>query len=398
LDYSKGFDEVVALLRGGQYAEADEYITKNWLGRVWPCYQPMADLYLDFGVRGFIEDYRRELDLADGVSRVSYRLNSAVYTREVFASFPDQVIVVHMHATRPGLLDLRVRLDSIHPTAKTTASAGATLVLKGQVPGFCIRRTLEYVEEKNDQHKYPEIFDQNGKRRPFAKQVLYGDEVDGRGTFFETRVRARATSGNVSAVDGSLEIRGADEVLLLVSAGTSFNGVFKSPSREGIDPSIQARADLDAASRKTYVDLKSAHTKDYQALFNRVSLTIGQPTGQSLLPTKERLQKYENGRDPSLAALYFQFGRYLMIAGSRPGSQALNLQGIWNEKVIPPWGCGYTNNINTQMHYWPAEVTNLGECHEPLFRLMEGGSTDLSPSGLGHASQYYSLARRTDRR
>lgn len=385
LDYSKGFDEVAALLRDGQYAEADEYITKNWLGRVWPCYQPMADLFLDFGVRGFIEDYRRELDLADGVSRVSYRLNSAVHIREVFASFPDQVIVVHVHATRPGLLDLRARLDCVHPTAKITTRDDGTLVLKGQAPGFCIRRTLEYIEEKNDQHKYPEIFDQNGKRKPFAKQVLYGDEVDGRGTFFETHLRARTTSGNVSVVDGSLVIRGADEVILLLSAGTSFNGVFKSPSRGGADPSIRARADLDAAWRKTYFDLESAHTKDYQTLFDRVSMTIGQPAEQSLLPTKERLQKYENGQDASLAVLYFQFGRYLMIAGSRPGSQALNLQGIWNEKVIPPWACGYTNNINTQMHYWPAEIGNLSECHEPLLRLIR----ETAVNGKKEARQTY---------
>ena len=139
------------------------------------------------------------------------------------------------------------------------------------------------------------------------------------------------------------------------------------------------------ASRKSYADLKSSHKKDQQALFRRVSMTIGSPNSQSLLPTKERLQKYENGQDASLSVLYFQFGRYLTIAGSRPGSQALNLQGIWNEQVIPPWASGYTNNINTQMHYWPAEVGNLAECHEPLLRLIR----EVAVNGKKEAEQTY---------
>ncbi len=165
-------------------------------------------------------------------------------------------------------------------------------------------------------------------------------------------------------------MRDATEVTLLLAAGTSFNGFDKSPSREGADASARARRDLARAVSKPYAALRGAHAADYKRLFDRVSLDLGEPSEQSSLPTDERIARFANGRDPALAALYFHFGRYLMIAGSRPGGQPLNLQGLWNQEVVPPWASAYTTNINTEMNYWPAEVANLSECHEPLLRMV----------------------------
>src|SRR5262249_42842381 len=142
------------------------------------------------------------------------------------------------------------------------------------------------------------------------------------------------------------------------------------PSRQGANARARAAADLERAAKKSINVLRQAHVRDYQTLFTRVSLNLGEVSDQSRLPTDERIVKFGNDQDPALAALYFQFGRYLMIAGSRPGGQPLNLQGLWNPHVIPPWAGAYTTNINAEMNYWPAEVANLSECHEPFFRMI----------------------------
>ena len=166
---------------------------------------------------------------------------------------------------------------------------------------------------------------------------------------------------------------------------TSFNGFDKSPSREGVDPSAKAAGILDKALAYDYKQLKQRHMADYQKLFDRVDLQLPSSTEQKAMPTDQRIAQFETMGDPDLAALLFQFGRYLMISGSRPGGQPLNLQGIWNKDVVPAWNSGYTININTEMNYWPAEVTNLSECHEPLFRLID----ELAVSGAETARNMY---------
>src|SRR5262249_15269809 len=157
------------------------------------------------------------------------------------------------------------------------------------------------------------------------------------------------------------------------------------PSREGADAASRSRRDLARAASKSYAKLRDAHVADYRRLFDRVSLDLGAPTEQSGLPTDERIARFANDGDPALAARYFRFRRYLMIVGSRPGGQPLNLQGLWNQEVIPPWASAYTTNINTQMNYWLAEAANLSECHEPLLRMVR----ELAVSGREVAREMY---------
>ncbi len=385
LDITKDFEQVVVWLREGKYAEADQYATRRWLGRAQHCYQPLGGLHLLFPDGGPVTAYRRELDITTAVARTAYAQDGVTYTREYFASFPDKVIVMRLTASKEGAIRLTAKLGSIHPTARTAAEGGDTLVMKGQVPGFVVRRELNWLEERGEQWKYPEIFDKAGKRRPGAAQVLYAEQPGGLGTFFETRLRIQATGGSVNAGDGGITVENADEVVLLLASGSSYNGFEKSPSREGADPSAQAKAALEAASGKTYDQLRDAHIQDYRSLFDQVTLDLGRPTAQSALATDQRIAKYAGGGDEALAGLYFQFGRYLMIAGSRPGTQPLNLQGIWNTEVIPPWASAYTTNINAEMNYWPTEVTNLSECHEPLLRMIG----ELAVSGSKVARQMY---------
>jgi alpha-L-fucosidase 2 len=373
LDVQPKFAQVEDLLRSGQYAEASDVITKNWTGRSWPCYQPMADLKVQFIGHAANKGYMRELDLSNAVSRVCYTVEGTAYTREYFASFPDRVIVARFQASKRGVLSFRASLQSEHPTARVAPVGNTGLVLHGQAPGIALRRTLEWVEKRGEQWKYPEIWDHDGKRRPYAKQVLYGDEVGGRGMFFETRLRV-ITDGKVAISGDGLEINGAKEAVLILSAATSYNGSQKSPSREGIDPSIAAKRDLVAAAGKSFKELKTRHLQDYHGLFQRAALHLGKTGVAEKLPTDERITRFDEGKDPTFAALYLQFSRYLTISGSRAGTQPLNLQGIWNREVIPPWASGYTTNINLEMNYWPVDTLNLSDCFEPLERLIAEAS------------------------
>jgi len=375
LDLRKDFDRVTALIRDRKFKEADEMVTAKWLGRAWACYQPLGDLWLDFDHDAkAVQNYRRELDIANAVCRVSYELGGVKFTREIFASHPDEVIFIRLSADKPGGLNFRVRLDSPHPVA-TNVIAGS-LSVHGQLPGLVLRRTLEWVEKKQETWKYPELWDKSGQRLPQAKQVLYGRDIGGRGEFFDARLRLRLKNGKSSAASGALTVTGANAAEIIFSAASSYNGFDKSPSRDGVDAAKRAEALLQSALQRDYPDLLARHTRDYRGLAGRVALDLGAPTKQSKLPTDRRVKLFGNGRDPALAALYFQFGRYLMIAGSRPGGQPLNLQGIWNDKIIPPWACQYTININTEMNYWPVEVCNLSECAEPLLRMIRELAVD----------------------
>jgi alpha-L-fucosidase 2 len=369
IDIRKSLDQVIALIHAHKNAEADRLIMKSWLGRNQQCYQPLGDLSLDFPGQGEVKEYRRWLDLGTATAGVSYTRGGVGYTREVLASQPDQVIAVRLRADKPGALAFTARLTSVHPTAHTVAS-GKELVMRGQLPGFVARRSLKTIEEWGEQAKYPELYDSNGKRRPDAAAVMYGKAIDGKGMLFEARLGLR-TDGKVTAQEGALRVEGATEAVLLVAAGSSFNGFQKSPSRAGVDPARRTTADLRAAARREYPALRARHVADYRALFDRVTLRLdGEPSRESLT-TDRRIAAFRQDGDPALAALLFQYGRYLLIAGSRPGTQPLNLQGIWNDQVVPPWSSAYTVNINTEMNYWPAEVTNLSELTEPLFHMVE---------------------------
>ena len=189
---------------------------------------------------------------------------------------------------------------------------------------------------------------------------------------FDARMVLKISDGTATALpDGTFVVENATDAVLILSAGSSFNGFDKSPSTQGVDPTRSTERHLGDARRRLYGDLLGRHEADYQALFDRVSFALPTPPQLLNMPTDARLKAFSGDSDPGLAALLFHFGRYLLIAGSRQGGQPTNLQGLWNEEVMPPWTSSYTVNINTEMNYWPAEVTQLSELTEPLFRMLQ---------------------------
>ena len=315
----------------GRYAEADA-LTKKMQGPYNQSYQPLGDLLVDFDVAGPVEGYRRELDLDRAVATTSFRAGGALHTREVFASFPDQVIVLRVSADRPGRVSFTARMTSRLRHA-TAAEGTDGIALRGRAPSHVDPSYLGDTKEP----------------------VRYDEGPGAEGMRFTAIVRAIVRGGTTRTTpEGRLEVRGADEAVLLVSAGTSFNGFDKSPGREGRDPDEAARRPLATAAAKPFPALRDAHVADHAHLFGRVRLDLGAPAADR--PTDERLRAYRHGEDPALVALVFQYGRYLLVASSRPGSQPANLQGLWNEDVRPPWSANWTMNINSEMNYWPAEV------------------------------------------
>ena len=375
LNVTKRFDEVVDLLRRGKYVEAGEIIQSDWLGRAQTCYEPLGDLMIRFAPGGEAVNYVRELDLATARGCVTYTRAGVGYRREFFASHPDQVIAVRLSADKPGSLDFAVELTCPHPTAQLAAN-DAGLSMTGQAPGLVYRRELEWTEGRGESWKYPELWNEDVSRKPQAAQVLYGADVGGRGMHFACHVGLRVTGGQTSVEGDTLRVAGADEAVLLIAAATSYNGFDKSPSREGRDAAALSKKYLADASNHAWDELVARHVADYRELFDRVEIDLGEPTDASRRPTNERIARFAEGEDPSLAALYFQFARYLMIAASRPHAQPMNLQGMWNDQVLPPWASGYTTNINAEMNYWPAEMFGLGDCHEPLLRMIEELAVD----------------------
>jgi alpha-L-fucosidase 2 len=214
------------------------------------------------------------------------------------------------------------------------------------------------------------------------------ESPDGRqGMRFLANLKVISTDGRVASSDSALHVKEASEIVLLLSAATSFNGFDKRPDRDGKNEIEIAGRRMAAAASKSYAALKKSHIADHAALFNRVSLNLGKSAPERLaLPSDERLKAHTAGaEDPELEALYFQYGRYLLIACSRPGGTPANLQGIWNKELRAPWSSNFTININTEMNYWPAEAVNLSETHEPLLRWIG----DLSKTGAKTAREYY---------
>jgi len=337
--------EMLDLERAGQWARAREVqgeaealamevFMSQPLGQM--AYQPLGDLLVEFPDHQEVEDYRRALDLDQAVAAVTYRCAGVTYRREAFASYPDQAMVVRLTADRDGAIQAVIRLASPHKSARLLASGDDQLVLAGSVQPDGIR--------------------------------------------FEARLAAQVDGGTVAARDGGLCVSGASEVVLYLVAATNhvrFNDL-------SADPAGRCRVAMDRVLGKPYAQLKTAHVADHQALFRRVQLDLAS-TPVASLPTLERLARKEKADDPQLFALTFQYGRYLLIASSRPGSQPANLQGIWNDRLRPPWDSKWTTNINAEMNYWLAELANLSECHEPLFDLLE----DLMVTGRNVARTHY---------
>jgi alpha-L-fucosidase 2 len=285
-------------------------------------YQPFGDLWLDVPSAAGATDYRRELDLDRAVARVTYEKDGARFTRECFASHPAGLLVHRLSADQPGRVAFTLRLTSPHRGARTEGRDGA-VVLSGAVQ-------------------------EDGLR-------------------FEARARVHARGGTVRVDGDRIVVEGADEAAVYLAAATSFK-TFRDISG---DPSACNDATFQALGKPDFQRLLAAHVADHQALFRRVSIDLG-TTPAADQPTDARIRDYASGNDPALAALTFQYGRYLLIASSRAGGQPANLQGIWNKDLNPAWGSKWTVNINTEMNYWPAEVANLAECTAPLFDLIDG--------------------------
>lgn len=328
----------------GDYEKA-ALLWKGMHGPYSQRYLTMGNLKLQFNFADtVVENYVRKLDLNSATSTVMFKKDKVDYKRESFTSFPDQVMVVKLSASHKGKISFDALLSSQLQYTVQVISPGY-LVLKGKAP-------------KHVAH------------RPEEKQQIVYDGPGGEGMTFEIHLKVIARGGKLVSTENSVGVKDADEVVLLMTEATSFNGFNKSPVLEGKNPSELAIRKMKAALALSYTDLLNRHLNDYKNLFDRVTLDLGM--GQKNIPTDERMLLYNKGEiDNGLVSLYFQYGRYLMISASRPGTPPSNLQGIWNRHVQPPWGSNYTVNINTQMNYWPAEVTNLSECHEPLFNFME---------------------------
>jgi alpha-L-fucosidase 2 len=333
--------EIQKLLFEGQTKQAEDITRKTFLSDPLrqKAYQPFSDLHFHFTGLTNITDYRRDLKLDSAIAGVTYRADGVTYQREAFASYPDQVIVLHFTANQPRQINFGLTMDSPHTNSETRAIANDTLALTGQV------------------------------------------ETDG--LRFKSRVRVINTGGEVTTNGDAIVVKNADAVTVILSGATSFKN-FQDISA---DPSQKCSEIMARVAGKSYDSLLAAHLADYQALFGRVKLDLGQTT-RADLPTNERMQAVKRSNldgDPAFAALYFQYGRYLLISSSRSGGQPANLQGLWNAELAPPWESKWTLNINCEMNYWPAELCNLSECTEPLFAMID----DLAISGGRTAQEQY---------
>lgn len=299
-------------------------------------YQPCGDLRISIPSAGDLTGYSRRLDLDSAVSTVTYQTGGVTFKRECFASFPDQVIVVRLTASKPGSISFAAKLDSPHKSAKSDIRQGGQLALIGQVEEGGIR--------------------------------------------FESRLKLITEGGKSTPGDTALTVDGADSATLILTAASSFVNYADISG----DPAARCEATLSGIAKKDYNTLLSTHQQDHQTLFRRVSIDLGK-TDAAGLPTDQRIREFASGNDPDLAALTFQYGRYMLIACSRPGGQPANLQGIWNDSLHPAWDSKMTVNINTEMNYWPAEVGNLSECTEPLFNMI----ADCAVTGKKTAAAHY---------
>lgn len=378
------FHEIVELIKNGNYEKATLEVRKHWLGRLHQCYQPLGDLYITDNIKGQVTDYKRELDINTSQHIISYKRNGVGYYRRYYASYPDNIIVLHYKSAKKNGIDIFLNFTSQHNNA-LQSNDSYDLVIKGQAPAYISKRPFSDIEEIGDQHKHPEIYDKFGNRK-YNTNVLYGDVLGGRGMFFEGRLRPVLTSGGkCEFTSKGLRVYKTDEVYFVISLSTSFNGYDKDPAFNGINPSDKNISGINKVMDYSADECFQRHLSDYKKLFERVSFKLGNSRSLDKIPTDERIIGYSNVEDLELVTLLFQYGRYLLISGSREGGQPLNLQGMWNNEIVPPWNSAYTANINLEMNYWPTEVTSLSECNAPFFKMIE----ELAESGKETAKNMY---------
>jgi len=300
-------------------------------------YQPFGDLNLYFKQpKSLVSNYKRSLDISTAVAKTTYTLNGVNYQREYFASQPNQAIAIHLSADKKASITFDAELSSVHRNSSVKVLGNNVIALSVQVKDGAIRG--------------------------------------------ESRLTALIKNGSVKVVNGKLSINRADEVTLYLTGGTNFinaQDVSGNPATANINA-------LNTLKGKSYAEIKRAHIQEYQTYYNTFDVNFGRSENESL-PTDERLEKFATANDPAFAALYMQYGRYLLISSSRPGTQPANLQGIWNDLLTPPWGSKYTTNINLEMNYWPTEILNLPALNEPLFSKIKG----MAQTGAETAKEYY---------
>lgn len=336
--------EIRKLVFEGKQKQAEQLanrviISKKSHGQM---FEPVGELHLTFNGHDKYADYYRELDLEKAIAKTSYKVEDVTYTREVIASFADRVVVVRLTASKPGNLSFNAFYSTPQPAAQTKTTAAKELTIAGT--------TVDHEGVKG-----------------MVK--------------FKGITRIKLEGGTLSATDTSLIVSNANAATIYISIATNFNNY----NDLGGDENARASSYLDKAFPKKYDDILKAHISAYQKLFNRVKLDLG-TTDAAKLPTDERLKHFNTVNDPQLVTLYYQYGRYLLISSSQPGGQPATLQGIWNNKMYPPWDSKYTININTEMNYWPAEKTNLPEMHEPLIKMVK----ELAVTGQQTARDMYS--------
>ncbi|MGA2272777.1 MAG: glycoside hydrolase N-terminal domain-containing protein [Bryobacteraceae bacterium] len=360
-DGEKTLAEVRRLvLQQKDYCAADQAAHKLQ-GTYTESYQPLGELQITLEGAN-LDGYRRELNIDTAVCTTGHGAGVGAITREVLVSAPDQVIAVRLEAHGGARLSCRVEFASLLKH-RVTVDEAARLRLQAKAPA----------------HVDPDYL---GSPNP-----VVWDDAEGKGMRCEALLDARAEGGAVRADGDALRIEDASAATLLVAAGTGFRGFDKMPDLSMAAIHAECAKTLDAAARKSWPALRAAHVADYQRLFRRVEFSLGPGGPGAKLPTDERVKDYAQRPDASLAALYFQFGRYLLIASSRPGGQPANLQGVWSDILRPAWSGNYTTNINVEMNYWPAETCNLSECHAPLFDMVE----QLSRNGVRTARELYGM-------
>ncbi len=341
-DAKEGFKEVRELIKAGNIAKAESLAMDKMAGVPVNSrhYMPLGDLSISFEhAEDKVSGYKRSLDLEEALAAVEYEYEGTAFRREVFVSAPDNVMLIYLKASVPGKLSCAVDIGGRD----------------------------DYFDDCRP--------DKNGN-------IIYSGGTGSKdGIFFTAALRAVNHGGKMRSIGNSIRIEAADEALIALGARSSFYCE---------DHAARAARDVESALSKSYDELRKAHAADYHGLYDRVKLELNDNSeGNSELTTDERLKKISEHPDNKLMELYFNFGRYLMISGSRRGSQPLNLQGIWNDSMWPAWGSKFTVNINAEMNYWPAESCNLAECHEPLFELLER----IAKNGSVMAKEMYGIER-----
>ncbi len=350
-----------AVLEQKDYHLADK-LCQKMQGLFAEAFQVVGSLHVDCTHTGSVTEYRRELDLASAVATTRYKVGDVVFERAAFASAPDQAIVFRVSASRAGQLNATIWMDGPLVTS-VKPIGGNRLLLTGKAPRHVA-----------------------GAGHPGSETPVVMSDTLGEGMYYAAVLHANVAGGRVSAKADRLVVEGATTLTIVLTAATGYRGFEQKPDVPQAAINNAAIRQLNVALRQSYSSLLQRHVADHRKLFDRVSLTLGSEAISSR-PTDERLASFATTPDPSLLALYFQYGRYLLIGSSRPGTQPANLQGIWNYQVQPPWSSNWTSNINVQMNYWPAETCNLTDCSGPLFDLIEG----LGKTGARAANETYGL-------